>query len=135
MKIQQHDGVVVDAAGIPAGLRQASAGGRGVARGKGGAKCKGAAALPPPSLYRAPRGGTDPRRLNLQGGAAAKGVPLPSLPPLYIGGLGVAPDPRDPISRGGQGGDLPPKSSGAPPTPRVSNPRRRGRPMGGAPAH
>ena len=48
MKIQQHDGVVVDAAGIPAGLRQASAGGRGVARGKGGAKCKGAAALPPP---------------------------------------------------------------------------------------
>ena len=27
MKIQQHDDVVVDAAGIPAGLRQASAGG------------------------------------------------------------------------------------------------------------
>ena len=48
MNIQQHDGVVVDAGGIPAGLRQASAGGRGVARGKGGAKCKGAAALPPP---------------------------------------------------------------------------------------
>ena len=56
MKIQQHDGVVVDAAGIPAGLRQASARGRGVARGKGGAKCKGAAALPPPSIYRVPRG-------------------------------------------------------------------------------
>ena len=56
MKIQQHDGVVVDAAGIPVGLRQASAGGRGVARGKGGAKCKGAADLPPPSLYRVPRG-------------------------------------------------------------------------------
>ena len=52
MKIQQHDGVVVDAAEIPAGLRQASAGGRGVARGKGGAKCKGAAALPPPPLRR-----------------------------------------------------------------------------------
>ena len=34
MKIQQHDGVVVDAAGIPAGLRQVSAGGRGVARGR-----------------------------------------------------------------------------------------------------
>ena len=50
MKIQQHDGVVVDAAGIPAGLRQASARERGVARGKGGAKCKGAGALPPP-LY------------------------------------------------------------------------------------
>ena len=56
MKIQQHEDVVVDAAGIPAGLRQASAGGRGVARGKGGAKSMGAAALPPPSLYRDPRG-------------------------------------------------------------------------------
>ncbi len=42
MKIQQHDGMVVDAAGIPAGLRQASTEGRGVARRKGGAKCKGA---------------------------------------------------------------------------------------------
>ena len=56
MKIQQHDGVVVDAAGIPAGLRQASAGGRGVARGKGGAKCKGAVDLPPP-LYIGTLGG------------------------------------------------------------------------------
>ena len=60
MKIQQHDGVVVDAAEIPAGLRQASAGGRGVARGKGGAKCKGAAALTPTSLYRDPKGGHPP---------------------------------------------------------------------------
>ena len=56
MKIQQHDGVVVEATVISAGLRQASARGRGVTRGKGGAKCKGAAALPPPSLYRDPRG-------------------------------------------------------------------------------
>ena len=31
MKIQQHDGVVVDAAMIAAGLRRASARGRGVA--------------------------------------------------------------------------------------------------------
>ena len=59
MKIQQHDGVVVDAAAISAGLRQASARGRGVARGEGGAKSMGAAALPPPSLYRAPRGVAD----------------------------------------------------------------------------
>ena len=72
MKIQQHDGVVVDAAGIPTGLRQASAGGRGVARGKGGAKCKGAAALPPPFLYRDPRGGAGTRRWDLLGGAATK---------------------------------------------------------------
>ena len=72
MKIQQHDGVVVDAAAISAGLRRASTRGRGVARGKGGAKCKGAAALLPP-LYIGPLGGAGPRRLNLQGGAAAKG--------------------------------------------------------------
>ena len=38
MEIQQHDGVVVEVAGIPAGLRQAQAGGRGVAGGEGGAK-------------------------------------------------------------------------------------------------
>ena len=50
MKIQQHDGVVVDAAGILAGLRQASVRRRGVARGKGGAKSMGADALPPPSF-------------------------------------------------------------------------------------
>ena len=56
MKIQQHDGLVVDAVGIPAGLRQASAGGRGVARGKGGAKCKGAAALLPPLYIGSPWG-------------------------------------------------------------------------------
>ena len=98
MKIQQHDGVVVDAAAISAGLRQASARGRGVAGGEGGAKSMGAAALHPASLYSPPRGA-----------------------------LG------DPISKGGdgQGGNLPPKPGGGAPTPRVSNPRRRGA-MGGA---
>ena len=35
---------------------------------------------------------------------------------------------------GGQGGDLPPKASGAPPHPRVSNPRRRGEAHGGRPS-
>ena len=77
MKIQQHDDVVVDAAVISAGLRQASARGRGVARGEGGAKSMGAAALPPPSLYRAPRGGTGPRRCNLQGGRRPGGKLAP----------------------------------------------------------
>ena len=77
MEIQQHDGVVVDAAAISAGLRQASTRGRGVARGEGGAKSMGAAALPPPSLYRPPQGGAGPRRWDLQGGAAAKGVACP----------------------------------------------------------
>ena len=56
MEIQQYGGVVVDAAAISAGLRQASARGRGVAREEGGAKSMGVASLPPPSLYRAPRG-------------------------------------------------------------------------------
>ena len=35
MEIQQHDGVVVEVAGIPAGLRQAQAGERGGGRGAG----------------------------------------------------------------------------------------------------
>ena len=56
MKIQQHDGVVVDAAVTAAGLRRSSARGRGVAGGEGGAKSMGAAALPPPSIYRVPKG-------------------------------------------------------------------------------
>ena len=84
MEIQQHDGVVMEAAGISAGLRQAQREGEVSREGEGGARGFGAAALPPPSLYRAP------------GGALALG---------------------DPISKGGggQGGDLPPKSGGAPP--------------------
>ena len=52
MEIQQHDGVVVEAAGITAGLCQAQ-----VSReGEGGATGLGAAALPPPTIYRVPRG-------------------------------------------------------------------------------
>ena len=47
MKIQQHDGVVVDAAVTAAGIRRSSTRGRGVARGEGGAKSMGAASLPP----------------------------------------------------------------------------------------
>ena len=35
MEIQQHDGVVVEVAGIPAGLRQAQVGERGVTGGRG----------------------------------------------------------------------------------------------------
>ena len=73
MKIQQHDGVVVDAAAISAGLRQASARGRGVAEGEGGAKSMGVAALPPPSIYRVPRGGDGPRRWDLLGGRRPRG--------------------------------------------------------------
>ena len=60
MEIQQHNGVVVEAAAISVGLRQAQAGRRGVTEGEGGAKSKGAAALPPPSLYRGLGGGRRP---------------------------------------------------------------------------
>ena len=103
MEIQQHDNVVVDATAISAGLRQAHQEGEVSREGEGGARGWGAAALPPPTIYR----------------------------PLGAPALG------DAISRGAaaKGGGLPPKPSGAPPTPRVSNPRRRGRPKEGAPAH
>ena len=46
-------------------------------QGEGGAKHKGAAALPLALLYIGPQGGTGPRRSHLQGGAAAKGVACP----------------------------------------------------------
>ena len=56
MKIQQHDGVVVEATVISTGLRQALGDG-GVSReGEGEARGLGAAALPPPTIYRTPGG-------------------------------------------------------------------------------
>ena len=77
----------------------------------------------------------------LQGEREAPGavVLLPSLPPLFIGPLEGGAPALEPIYMGGaaakgEGGWLPPKPSGAPPTPRVSNPRRRGRPKGGRPS-
>ena len=91
MEIQQHDGVVVEVAGIPAGLRQAQAGGRGVAGGEGGARGCCVAALPPP-LYIGPLGKGGHRPNSSRVGAAAKGGALPPMP----GGaaaLGVAPPP------------------------------------------
>ena len=56
MKIQQHDGVVVDAAVTAAGLCRSSARGRGVAGEREAPRLKGAAAPPSPPLYRPPRG-------------------------------------------------------------------------------
>ena len=79
MKIQQHDGVVVDAAAISAGLRQASARGRGVAEGEGGAKSMGSAALPP--LYIGPLGGAPSLGDGISKGGrrpkGGKGLPCP----------------------------------------------------------
>ena len=97
MEIQQHDGVVVEAAGISAGLRQA--------RREGGARGLGAAALPPPSLYRGLGGGAPTLGRWISKGAAAKGW----LPPQA--------------------------KWGAPPPLGFPNPRRMGWATGGAPAH
>ena len=71
----------------------------------------------------------------MQGEREALGavVLLPSLPPTIYRTPGGAPALEMGISQGGggQGGGVPPKASGAPPHPRVSNPRRRGA-QGGA---
>ena len=56
MKIQQHDGVVVDATVTAVGLRRSSARGRGVAEEREAPRLQCAAALPPP-LYIGPLGG------------------------------------------------------------------------------
>ena len=50
MKIQQHDGVVVDAGVTAAGLRRSTTRGRGVAGEEGGAQGCLVAALPPPFI-------------------------------------------------------------------------------------
>ena len=50
MKIQQHDGVVVDAAMNTAGLRQASTRGRGVAGEREAPRLKDVAAPPSPFI-------------------------------------------------------------------------------------
>ena len=76
MEIQQHDGVVVEARVISAGLRQAPTRGRGVTRGEGGTRDLGAASLPPPTIYRAP-GGRRPWEMQSPRGPAAKGGWLP----------------------------------------------------------
>ena len=76
MKIQQHDGVVVDATVTAAGLRRSLRRRRRSWRGEGGARGMGAAALPPPSIYRVPRGAP---ALEIQSpkGEAAKGGGVP----------------------------------------------------------
>ena len=48
MEIQQHDGVVVELAGIPAGLLQAQSGGRGVTGGRGRRQGLGSCCPPSP---------------------------------------------------------------------------------------
>ena len=55
MEIQQHDGVVVEVAGIPVGLRQALTGGRGVTEGRGRRQGLGLLLPSLPPLYIGPR--------------------------------------------------------------------------------
>ena len=91
MKIQQHDGVVVDAAVIAAGLHRASARGRGVAGEREAPRLE--VRLPSVPLYIGPLGGcTGPRRWDLLGGGG-QGV---EYPPKASGG---APSPRVPNPR------------------------------------
>ena len=72
MEIQQHDGVVVEVAGIPAGLRQVQAGERGVTGGRGRRQGLGCSS-PPSPLYIGPLGGRRPWRWDLKGGRRPKG--------------------------------------------------------------
>ena len=101
MEIQQHDGVVVDVAGSRQGFAKLLREGE-VLQGRREA-LKAVVLLPSlPPLYRPLGGCAGPGRWDLQGGAAAKG------------GRGC----------------LAPQGKGGAPTPRVSNPRRRGGPRG-----
>ena len=60
----------------------------------------------------------------------------PTPPSLYRDPRGApALEMGSPKGGGGQGGGVPPKASGGAPHPRGSNPRCRGGPRGGAPAH
>ena len=98
MKIQQHDGVVMDAGVTAAGLRRSTTRGRGVAGEREAPRVKGAAAPPSPPLYRLPKGGAGPRRWDLLGGAAAKGGVAPKAsgapPTLGFPTLGAGGGPR-----------------------------------------
>ena len=95
MEIQQHDGVVVEVAGISAGLRQASTRGRGVAGGEGGARGCSVAALPPPTIYR-PSGGRRPWIPSTRGAARGETCPPSQVgrpPPLGFPTLGAGGGP------------------------------------------
>ena len=73
MEIQQHDGVVVEVAGISAGLRQAQARERGVTGGRGRRQGLGYSSPPSPPLYIGPLGGRRPLGSHLQGGGGQGG--------------------------------------------------------------
>ena len=80
MKIQQHDGVVVDAGVTAAGLRRSTTRGRGVVGEREAPRLKGAAAPSSPLYIGSPRGGAGPRRWDLLGGG-----PRVEWPPRQVG--------------------------------------------------
>ena len=99
MEIQQHDGVVVEVAGSRQGFAKRKREGEVSREGEGGARGGGAAALPPPTIYRGPGGVPAPWTSHLRGGAAAKGVACPPSqvgrpPPLGFPTLGAGGGPR-----------------------------------------
>ena len=76
MEIQQHDGVVVDVAGL--GKASPSFCERERCSRGGGRRPRLSSCCPPsPPLYSPPRGCAGPRRWDLLGGAAAKGWSAP----------------------------------------------------------
>ena len=107
MEIQQHDGVVVDVAGLRQGFAELLREGE-VLQGRREAP-KAVVVLPSlaPPLYRPPGGVRSPRRWDLQGGGGGQG---------------------------GKGLPCPPRQGGTPPLgfPTLG---AWGRPKGGAPAH
>ena len=82
MKIQQHDGVVVDAAGSRQGFAKRKRGGEVLRRKREAPRARDAAAIPPPSLYRG-LGGAGPRRWDLLGGGGQGRNPSS---PRHLGG-------------------------------------------------
>ena len=72
MEIQQHDGVVVDVAGLRQGFAELLRERERCCRGGGRRPRLCVAALPPP-LYIGPLGGRRPREMGSPRGAAAKG--------------------------------------------------------------
>ena len=104
MEIQQHDGVVVDVAGLGRASLSFCEREREVLQGRREAPKAVGCCPPSPPLYRPP-GGAPALEMGSQGGGGQRG----------------------------KGGALPPKASGKSPHPRVPNPRRLGGgPWGGA---